>query len=61
MDVLLRMDPTQTYNFETYSVLVYKPMLLKKPGRNTGILEICCYNSKLFFIDVKLLFVKVFN
>jgi hypothetical protein len=50
--VIPRFDLTQTYNFETFAVLEYKPMLSKKWGIYTRVEGLYNYNTKLGFHEI---------
>jgi hypothetical protein len=49
--VLPRFDLTQTYNFETFGLMEYKPKLSKTWGLYTRVQAIYNYNTKLNFHD----------
>ncbi|NOT73513.1 MAG: hypothetical protein HOP08_01205 [Cyclobacteriaceae bacterium] len=57
--VLPRMDLTQTYNFETFSVIEYKPMFSKNWGLYTRLQGLYNYNSKLDFHEVSSVYVRL--
>ena len=57
--VLPRFDLTQTYNFETFSVFEYTPMLSKKWGLYTRLQGLYNYNTKLNFHEVSSLYVRL--
>jgi hypothetical protein len=50
--VLPRFDLTQTYNFETLTVLEYKPMLSKNWGIYTRVEGLYNYNTKLGYHEI---------
>jgi len=50
--VLPRFDLTQTYNFETFVVLEYKPMLTKNWGIYTRVQGLYNYNTKQGFHEI---------
>ncbi len=56
--VLPRFDLTQTYNFETFSVFEYKPMLSKKWGIYTRFQGFFNYNTKLDFHEVSRIYLR---
>jgi hypothetical protein len=50
--VIPRFDLTQTYNFETFAVLEYRPMLSKNWGIYTRVEGLYNYNTKLGFHEI---------
>jgi hypothetical protein len=50
--LLPRFDLTQTYNFETFAVLEYKPMLSKNWGIYTSVQGLYNYNTKLGYNEI---------
>ena len=57
--VLPRFDLTQTYNFETFVVFEYKPMLSKNWGIYTRLQGLYNYNTKLDFHEVSSVYLRV--
>jgi hypothetical protein len=57
--VLPRFDLTQTYNFETFSVFEYKPMLSKNWGIYSRIQGLYNYNTKQDFHEVSSIYLRL--
>lgn len=57
--LLPRFDLTQTYNFETFSVFEYKPMLSKNWGIYTRLQGLYNYNTKLEFHEVSSIYLRL--
>jgi hypothetical protein len=57
--VLPRFDLTQTYNFETFAVLEYKPMMSKNWGIYTRFQGLYNYNTKLGFHEISSLYLRL--
>ena len=57
--VLPRFDLTQTYNFETFATLEYKPMLSTKWGIYTRIDGLYNYNIKLCFNEISSIYLRL--
>ncbi len=57
--VLPRFDLTQTYNFETFTVLEYKPMLTRKWGIYTRFQGLYNHNIKFDFHEVSSIYLRL--
>jgi hypothetical protein len=57
--VLPRFDLTQTYNFETFGLLEYKPMLSKKWGIYSRVEGLYNYNTKLGFHEISSIYLRL--
>ncbi|WP_317897445.1 hypothetical protein [Aurantibacillus circumpalustris] len=57
--ILPRFDLTQTYNFETFAVFEYTPMLSKNWGIYSRIQALYNYNTKLDFHEVSSIYVRL--
>lgn len=57
--VLPRFDLTQTYNFETFATLEYKPMLSTNWGIYTRIDGLYNYNIKLCFNEISSIYLRL--
>ncbi|WP_221393786.1 hypothetical protein [Dyadobacter sp. NIV53] len=57
--VLPRLDLTQTYNFETFTVLEFKPRLSKNWGIYTRLQGLYNYNTKLDFHEVSSIYLRL--
>lgn len=57
--VLPRFDLTQTYNFETFALLEYKPMLSKKWGVYSRVEGLYNYNTKLGFHEISSIYLRL--
>jgi hypothetical protein len=57
--VLPRFDLTQTYNFETFALLEYKPMLSKKWGIYSRVEGLYNYNTKLGFHEISSIYLRL--
>jgi hypothetical protein len=56
---LPRFDLTQTYNFETFALLEYKPMLSKKWGIYSRVEGLYNYNTKLRFHEISSIYLRL--
>lgn len=57
--VLPQLDLTQTYNFETFVVLEYKPMLSKKWGIYTRVEGLYNYNIRVGFQEISSVYLRL--
>jgi hypothetical protein len=57
--ILPRFDLTQTYNFETFAVFEYKPMLSKKWGIYSRVQGLYNYNTKLGFHEISSIYLRL--
>ncbi|MGG9963187.1 hypothetical protein [Ferruginibacter sp. SUN106] len=57
--ILPRFDLTQTYNFETFAVFEYKPMLSKNWGIYSRLQGLYNYNTKLKFHEISSIYLRV--
>ncbi len=56
--ILPRFDLSQTYNFETFTVLEYKPMLSRTWGIYTRFQGLYNYNTKLDFHEISSIYLR---
>lgn len=57
--IVPRFDLTQTYNFETFAVFEFKPMLSKKWGIYSRLQGLYNYNTKLAFHEVSSIYLRL--
>jgi hypothetical protein len=57
--VLPRFDLTQTYNFETFAVVEYRPMLSKNWGIYTRLQGLYNYNTKSNFHEISSIYLRL--
>jgi hypothetical protein len=57
--IVPRFDLTQTYNFETFAVFEYKPMITRKWGIYSRLQALYNYNTKLEFHEVSSVYLRL--